>query len=50
MRTSFDEQLALLNRRLIEMGALCEDAISASMRALAEEPRAAEKTITGRFG
>ncbi|MGM9553844.1 MAG: phosphate signaling complex protein PhoU [Faecousia sp.] len=44
MRTSFDEQLALLNRRLIEMGALCEDAISASMRALAEEPKAAEKT------
>ena len=44
MRTSFDEQLALLNRRLIEMGALCEDAISASMRALAEEPEAAEKT------
>ena len=44
MRTSFDEQLALLNLRLIEMGALCEDAISASMRALAEEPEAAEKT------
>ena len=44
MRTSFDEQLALLNRRLIEMGALCEDAIFASMRALAEEPEAAEKT------
>ena len=44
MRTSFDEQLALLNRRLIEMGALCEDAIAASMRAMAEEPKAAEKT------
>ena len=29
MRTSFDEQLALLNRRLIEMGALCEREIEA---------------------
>lgn len=44
MRKSFDEQLALLNRRLTEMGALCEDAISASMMALAEEPQAAERT------
>ena len=44
MRTTFDEQLSLLNRRLIEMGALCEDAIAASMRAMAEEPKAAEKT------
>ena len=26
------------------MGALCEDAIAASMRAMAEEPKAAEKT------
>ena len=28
MRSRFDEQLALLNRELIEMGALCEDVIS----------------------
>ena len=27
MRIRFDEQLELLNRKLIEMGALCEDAI-----------------------
>ena len=34
MRIRFDEQLELLNRKLIEMGALCEDAISASMHTL----------------
>ena len=28
MRTRFDEQLSLLNRELIEMGALCEQAIA----------------------
>ncbi|MCI1959092.1 MAG: phosphate signaling complex protein PhoU [Clostridia bacterium] len=36
MRVHFDEQLKLLNRELITMGALCEDAISASIRALFE--------------
>ncbi len=34
MRSRFDEQLALLNRELIEMGALCERAISMAARAL----------------
>ena len=34
MRSRFDEQLVLLNRELIEMGALCEDVISMSGRAL----------------
>ena len=28
MRNRFDEQLALLNRELIEMGALCEEVIA----------------------
>ncbi|MCI5546461.1 MAG: phosphate signaling complex protein PhoU [Clostridiales bacterium] len=34
MRSRFDEQLELLNRELIEMGALCEQVISMAARAL----------------
>lgn len=34
MRTRFDEQLSLLNRQLIEMGALCEQAIASAAQAL----------------
>lgn len=34
MRSKFDEQLALLNKELISMGALCENAIALSVRAL----------------
>ena len=34
MRSRFDEQLALLNNELIEMGALCEQVISMASRAL----------------
>ena len=34
MRSRFDEQLAKLNRDLIEMGALCEEAIAAAAKAL----------------
>ena len=34
MRSKFDEQLALLNKELIEMGALCEEAISSVSGAL----------------
>ena len=34
MRSRFDEQLALLNRELIEMGALCERVIALSVKAL----------------
>jgi phosphate transport system protein len=34
MRNKFDEQLALLNRELIEMGALCEEVISMAADAL----------------
>mgnify|MGYP001112103396 FL=1 len=33
MRNRFDEQLALMNRELIQMGALCEEAISLASRA-----------------
>ena len=35
MRYRFDEQLELLNSELISMGSLCEEAISATSRALA---------------
>lgn len=36
MRSRFDEQLALLNREMIEMGALCEEAIALAAKALLE--------------
>ncbi len=36
MRSKFDEQLALLNRELIEMGALCEKVIEMTSVALSE--------------
>ena len=39
MRSRFDEQLALLNRELIEMGALCEEVIALASRALTEGDR-----------
>ncbi len=44
MRAQFDQQLQLLNRELIQMGALCEEAISLAAKALTEGDRAlAEK-------
>lgn len=36
MRGRFDEQLALLNKKMIEMGALCENIIALSAKALLE--------------
>lgn len=36
MRSKFDEQLELLNKELILMGALCEDAIAMAAKSLAE--------------
>ncbi len=39
MRSKFDGQLALLNSELIQMGALCEEAISLAAKALAEGDR-----------
>ncbi len=44
MRSKFDEQLALMKNGLIQMGALCEEAISLAAKALSEGSRAlAEK-------
>lgn len=37
MRSRFDEQLAILNKEMIEMGALCEDIISKVLEALTNE-------------
>lgn len=45
MRSRFDEQLALLNRELIEMGALCEDAIAAAANALESGDALAAKRV-----
>ena len=36
MRSRFDEQLALLNKDLIEMGAMCEEVIALAAKALLE--------------
>lgn len=36
MRSRFDEQLAILNKEMIEMGALCEEIISKVLLALSE--------------
>ena len=36
MRSRFDEQLTLLNKKMIEMGALCENIIEISVKALLE--------------
>lgn len=40
MRNKFDEQLRLLNTELITMGALCEEAISRSVKYLTENDKA----------
>ena len=37
MRTRFDEQLQQLNREMIRMGALCEQAIAVAAKALLDE-------------
>ncbi len=43
-RSKFDEQLARLNRELIKMGSLCEEAIALASKALAEgDPSLAAK-------
>lgn len=43
MRSKFDEDMALLHRELIQMGALCEEAIALTAKALAGESVLAEK-------
>ena len=39
MRSKFDEQLALLNRELTQMGAMCEEAIGLASEALAKDSK-----------
>ena len=44
MRSRFDEQLALLNKDLIEMGAMCEEVIALAAKALLDgDPALAAK-------
>ena len=45
MRSRFDEQLALLNQQLIEMGALCEEGIEMASRALTEGDKELAKQV-----
>ena len=46
MRSKFDEQLALMKNELIQMGALCEEAISLAAKSLNEGNKAlAEKAM-----
>ena len=45
MRGRFDEQLALLNKKMIEMGALCENIIALSAKALLEGDIGKAKTV-----
>ena len=46
MREKFNEQLQLLHEKLIEMGAMCEDGISAAAEALLkQQPQLAQAAI-----
>ncbi len=46
MRTKFDEQLSLLNKKMTQMGAMCENMIAMSAKALLEgNVKTAEKVI-----
>ena len=45
MRSRFDEQLALLNKELIEMGALCEEVIALAVQSLAEGSAALARRV-----
>ena len=45
MRLKFDEQLDLLNKELITMGAFCENAIAMSAKALTEGNPALAKAV-----
>lgn len=46
MRSRFDEQLAVLNKKMIEMGALCESIIAISAKALLEGDAEGAKKVT----
>ncbi len=45
MRSRFDEQLALLNKELITMGALCEAAIELAVKALSAQDKETAKQV-----
>lgn len=45
MRSKFDKQLALLNTELIEMGALCEQAIAMAAKALKDRDYSLAKNV-----
>ncbi len=45
MRSHFDEQLALLNKELISMGVLCENAIAMAAKALTEGDMITAKNV-----
>lgn len=45
MRSKFDQQLTKLNRELIEMGALCEEAIAAASKALTNSDKELAKKV-----
>ena len=45
MRSRFDEQLSLLNHKMIEMGAECESIIATSAKALLEGNTAQARRI-----
>ena len=45
MRSRFDEQLALLNKELIETGALCEEVIALAAQSLAEGSAALARRV-----
>ena len=45
MRNRFDQQLAQLNHEMIEMGALCEEVIALSSRALTEGDRSLAQQV-----
>ena len=47
MRSRFDNQLAELNRELIEMGAMCEESISMALKARMEGDKALAKRLPG---
>lgn len=47
MRTRFDEQLSLLDRELIGMGALCEEAIAVAAKALLDGDAPAAARVGG---
>ena len=47
MRSQFDKQLAQLHRELIEMGALCEQAIAMAAQALTESDAALAGQVSG---